>query len=305
MNYQLLLQLVDADQSGDSEKAETIHESIDKEYVPDCITHKLLLLKYRYKQCTKETRKKLGLLISERESEVLKVLTESNNADIWYLVGEGYASQKKFVEACMCFGKLLSLKSESYYFDSTYPVRRILWFAVRCQNKILISIILNCTNKEHLQNIKTYVLFDLIERRDVLSIDFMLNNIENVDFVSGSSGVTALHMACGSNNFELVKYFLSKNVDLNAKNMLDFTPIESAAVAIAREDGDYNIMKIILEKYLDTGTDISEEVLLSCDVKLQYGPNWIQDQYRKYVLEILGEKVDWEKNDYEWDTTEW
>lgn len=182
------------------------------------------------------------------------------------MLADGYKSQNKFVEARECFKKSLSVLDNtiSYYSDSSYPTYNILLLAVKCRDKDLIGNVLKTSDNKMLKQIKTDVLFELIKVRDLSSLNYFFSEVKDIDLVKeGNSAVTALHIVCSTNDIKIVEYFLSKDHDLTAKNIIDFMAIESAALgtAIACEFGDENIVKLLLEKYRDTGTEIDDETL--------------------------------------------
>lgn len=82
---QLLLRLVDADKNYDYIEADKISTSMENVTVCDesCdIFHRLLLLKYQYKNDIGETSKRVGVFITKREAEIVKLLEELNDADL-------------------------------------------------------------------------------------------------------------------------------------------------------------------------------------------------------------------------------
>lgn len=296
----LLVQLENKDNINEYDSAEITIKLISDNCNPQHIFHKLLLMKYRYKISIDDTCKKMSALLDNREKEVLECVSIRNDGDLWYLLGEGYKQKGMTHESSTCFSISLILSNKKcYYSDSKYPLYNIMTWAIKCQNKLLLSNVVSRENNMSLNFLIVKALIYFIECYDLVSIEFMYNNLSVDDLIKthpSFNNISALNLACATNKIKIVDFFLSKVDNLSENNDIGITPIENAAIRCSREDGDENILRIILEKYRDTQTEINKELLLSCHTKLQSGAEWMVTQYEEYVKVILRIDVDWCKN---------
>jgi hypothetical protein len=139
-------------------------------------------------------------------------------------------------------------------------------------------------------DIQKEVLFEFVRTGDKASIGFLLSQGIDIN-ITNASKVTALSIACESNNFDMVSFLLSKNIEFDTTSIIGLKPFQAAAIRIAHEDGDVRILEALLKKYRDTATDLSDEILQDVDCRLQHGPSYMQETYRCLVGEVLHKEL--------------
>jgi ankyrin repeat protein len=141
------------------------------------------------------------------------------------------------------------------------------------------------------KEIQKEILFDFVRSGNKSEIDLLLSKGVDINITNGSN-VTALSIACEANNFEMVEFLLNKGIKFNTISIIGQTPLQAAATRIAHQDGDERILEILLKKYRDTNINLDDKMLQDIDIRLQHGPNYIINYYRKFVKEILDKVID-------------
>ena len=141
------------------------------------------------------------------------------------------------------------------------------------------------------KNTQQEVLFKFVCIGDIENVKFLISQGIDIN-ITNASNVTALDIACERNNFDMVSFLLGQKIIFNTTSIIDLIPLQAAAIRIGHEDGDLRIIEALLRKYQETSTPLSKSVLLDVDHKLQHGPNYIQEEYKKLVKTILGETIE-------------
>lgn len=82
--------------------------------------------------------------------------------------------------------------------------------------------------------------------------DVIINGLESYDInTQNNEGKTALHFAAENNNFELLKFFISKGADLEAVDNNGWTILHSAAAGVIDVGNDWDVIKLLLSYNLD------------------------------------------------------
>ena len=132
-------------------------------------------------------------------------------------------------------------------------------------------------------------LFKTITQSDIEVAGYLIAKGVDVN-ISNASKITALDLACARNDIKMVEFLLQqKNIIFNEIGILGLSPLQTAADAIvSTESFNAHIIRKILEKYQESEVDVTEEVLLSVDRKLQHSSSYALEDYRSCVQELFG-----------------
>lgn len=141
------------------------------------------------------------------------------------------------------------------------------------------------------KDLQKEVLFKFVCKENIESVKLLLSNGIDIN-ITNDSKVTALDIACETNNYHMVKFLLDQGINFDTQSSIGIIPIQAAAMRIAHEDGDIRIIEALLLRYKETRTPLSMDILIDVDIKLQHGPSYLEDKYIKLVTKILGQRIE-------------
>ena len=113
---------------------------------------------------------------------------------------------------------------------------------------VLLCLVMGCHKKPGPDGRS---LLDAAIKRDWSQVRSLIENGADVNVRDPDTGYTALHLAAGAGNMEIVKFLVAKGADVNAANEGGWTPLH-CAIAPGRRD--------LVQWLIANGADVNKSV---------------------------------------------